>query len=623
MHVGLLLLVDPDPWRAGLRAIPSLGQWPALGGLLVLVLGSGVLAALRRRYTTAWNDLARTVGQSPSRWPAMVLWLLNAAGLAAVTANPAALPVHLLLALWASALSLLALGAAASELRHWSAPRPARLPLVLAIAVTVACALLAVVVFDRMPHVPDGVTYLLQARLLATGRLCAEVPVPAAWAVINSYDGGGCWFGIFPPGWPLLLAAGVRLGAPWLVNPVLAGLTVLVVHRLAQRLTDSRTALAAAALLAGSPWFLFLGASHMSHTASLLAAAIALWGAATIQRGDKRLAAVLGGGCAVGVLVLTRPFEGVQLAVVAGLWLLWCTRRSPARLGATIAYGAVSVAVGALMLPYNARLTGRALLDPITLYFNRLAYPGINRLGFGADIGNLGWGNDLLRGHSPFEAALNASLNSHLVQLELFGWGFGSALLLLALLLRRRWWRESGSTLLVALMFTVVGGYSLYWYSGADFGPRYWSLLLLPACILTAHWLMSAPGAGGVLWRRLALLATLSGAPLVIGWRAAVKYHNYRGMSTALADLSRRQGWTDDLVLLRGDSFADYSMGFVLDRPRPDPRHPIFLRDVPPADVERLRQAFPTRRLWVVNGPSITGGEPRVVSGPIAPLEGR
>ena len=97
-----------------------------------------------------------------------------------------------------------------------------------------------------------------------------------------------------------MLAIGVYLGAPWLVNPILSGLSVLLVYLLVWNMYDRVTARLSLMLLATSPWFLFLGMSYMTHIFSLVAplgAAVAAcklrqgaslwWGAAGGLGGDR------------------------------------------------------------------------------------------------------------------------------------------------------------------------------------------------------------------------------------------------------------------------------------------------------------------------------------------------
>ena len=85
------------------------------------------------------------------------------------------------------------------------------------------------------------------------------------------------WYSVVPPGWPAVLAIGVKLGVPWLVNPVLTGFNILLAYLLLRRLYDLRTARIATLLLTLSPMHLFLGMSLMAHAITftcVLAAAL-------------------------------------------------------------------------------------------------------------------------------------------------------------------------------------------------------------------------------------------------------------------------------------------------------------------------------------------------------------
>ncbi|WP_374685857.1 hypothetical protein, partial [Promineifilum sp.] len=158
---------------------------------------------------------------------------------------------------------------------------PARLILVGLTLVSFGLALhVALNVLEGVPHVQDSVTYLFQAQTMAGGALAAPAP-PLAEAGSTTHFAqefllvrDGRWFGKYPPGYPALLALGVRAGAPWLVNPLLAVLTIPLVYVLAQLAytkNEGRRAapFLAALLLAISPFFLLMSGSLMIHAAEL------------------------------------------------------------------------------------------------------------------------------------------------------------------------------------------------------------------------------------------------------------------------------------------------------------------------------------------------------------------
>ena len=109
-----------------------------------------------------------------------------------------------------------------------------------------------------------------------------------------------------------MLALGVTLGAAWLVNPLLAGITVIGIYVLLQELYDRRLARLALLLVCTSPWFIFMAMSFMSHTFAL---ACAVGAAISVIRARKTHRAYWGwvGGLALGVVSLIRPLEGAAL----------------------------------------------------------------------------------------------------------------------------------------------------------------------------------------------------------------------------------------------------------------------------------------------------------------------
>lgn len=174
-------------------------------------------------------------------------------------------------------------------------------------------------VLGAFPHISDEASYWFQARVFASGRLTVPAPplvefYPSEWVVAH----GGKWFSVFPPGWPLLLSIGMRLGAPSLVNPALAALSLVAMHRLALSLVGREKALIAVLLGAVSPFFLFMGASFMSHMASLLFAASFLFFFVKGSKDGRLALFALSGACA-GVGFLVRPLDAAVLwAAAAG-----------------------------------------------------------------------------------------------------------------------------------------------------------------------------------------------------------------------------------------------------------------------------------------------------------------
>lgn len=222
-------------------------------------------------------------------------------------------------------------------------------PLVLA-----ALALLNQHVLLGFPNSGDEYVYLLQARTLSAGRLWWPSLLPDVFAMNYVSSEGGHTFGTFPPGWPLALALAMASGVPpWLVNPAVGAVTLLLVWTLGAQLYGRRAGVLAALLLAVSPFFAFNAASYFSHPfcAALLLAAACL--SARDDRTSWWVPVLI--GSLLGWAVLTRYFTGVIGAVPILAWLLRPGVARPRTLALVALCGLPWVAG---LMAYNHALSG-------------------------------------------------------------------------------------------------------------------------------------------------------------------------------------------------------------------------------------------------------------------------
>jgi hypothetical protein len=146
-----------------------------------------------------------------------------------------------------------------------------------AIVVLLLAAVLAQYCFSGRVFTDDEVVQRWHARMLLSGRL--YLPTEAHREFFSTgevLDAGGRWFSQFPIGGPAVFAAGLLLGAPWLVNPLLAAFRARNVYRFASRCFDETTTRASTMLFVVSPFVLLMSASQMNHVATLAFVALAL-----------------------------------------------------------------------------------------------------------------------------------------------------------------------------------------------------------------------------------------------------------------------------------------------------------------------------------------------------------
>jgi hypothetical protein len=243
------------------------------------------------------------------------------------------------------------------------------------------------------PRIIDATTYLAQARALAEGSFTASIPMPSA-----SFRGRFFLFtpdrhigGIFPPGYPLLLSLGVRLGAPMVIGPLLAGAIAVVTQWLATECLrneplaerDKATlAQAASAFSLVSAALRYHTADTMSHGLVALASAVCL-ASAMRGRAEPKARWIVMSGLALSVIVCTRPLSAAP--PLLGVFLLQRHLRSPrAALGLGFA---MLPGVGFLLAQQHA-LTGHAFASPQKLYYAVSDGPAdCFRYGFGQGIG--------------------------------------------------------------------------------------------------------------------------------------------------------------------------------------------------------------------------------------------
>jgi len=395
----------------------------------------------------------------------------------------------------------------------------------------VGAALVALGPLEGIPHVTDEVSYTLQARLFASGLRMGPAADNASMLAYPFWQTGPASYSVFPPGWPLLLAVGEKLGAGWLVNPLLGASLPFLTWRLARHWTSPRAALLAAATIAVSPGVLILAGSRMSHTSVLVALAAATVLALEAPRAWRYAVC----GLAVAYVVVARPFDA---AIVGGPILLLAIHRGRTQAWPVVIAPAVATA---LVLADNHALTGHALTFPVDVFLDGWSIEGdrplgCNSLGFGEAIGCVPtygtWG------HTPAKAA-NIAWDSLLRMDRLLLGVQGSSLIVLAGL----WLVRKRPPLLLAVIPLVVLGYSFYWSLGAAYGARFWHALylVLPLLIGVALDTLLKRWA----WLPLAVLPLLGGSYIALDLA-----DSYWCVDGSLLDQVEAEGITEGVIFM-------------------------------------------------------------------------
>jgi len=459
-------------------------------------------------------------------------------------------------------------------------------------------AVLAVVVLQGQVVTDDEYVYLFQARALLTGH--AALPAPPlpqfaqnAFVVVRD----GRWIGQYPPGHPLLLAPAVLLGVPRLLPVLLAGGNLLLLIAILRPLVGPRWALLGGLLLLGSPLYLLTGATLLSHTTTLFALELAVWGALAVNRGGGVVAGSAA-GLGLGLALLARPWTAVTLGAFPALLLLRGVLRRRAWRAAAAALG-FAVACGLFLLAYNRGVSGSPWVTGYQALRNRSGY---GEFGFGTIVPGV-------LTHTFVQGLLNAVILAVRFLVHSWGWPLAWIPLLYAWMARRT---ESESSPAGNLpLRTVVAGamlmlgvgflsYVPYWSVGVDdTGPVKTYELLLPASVLGVIGLREACRRKG----RLAVVGFVLASWVVaagIFWPPRIRHvHEVTSRVAEPLRLVEKNVRTPALVFVTGmqrPPAGSWVYGFP--NPHPDLSDPIlYVKDLEREDLDLLPY-YPKRHAY-------------------------
>jgi len=290
------------------------------------------------------------------------------------------------------------------------------------------------------PRIVDATSYWLQARALSEGMLAWPIAEPeqgvlGRFLLRTTVDGQPGVTGIFPPGFPAVLAVGFALGAPLAVGPVIAAvLVVATVHLCRQvvRCGPQRWRPLEPTLINGAATLSVACAALRYHTADTMSHGLAaLWittalgcllrACAEVKDGRplqgtshldatvglgaraRRLAPVVLLGLSGGGLLATRPVSALALAVTAAVALVTLPgARGLWRLSTGLACALAAIPGAVLWLAHGHAATGEIGLPAQSAYYALSdGPPGCFRYGFGAGIGCLGEHGAFVRHNLP------------------------------------------------------------------------------------------------------------------------------------------------------------------------------------------------------------------------------
>ena len=338
---------------------------------------------------------ARPLGSKPRRvisdrvwWFAVALLLAWGVRLALVSRSPdphytaAARAVLLLplIALWPAA----ARRVASAVRRVRRLPRSARPIVALALgAVGMTYLYLSALQQGQrlVPMVKDEYSYLLQARMLSTGRLWLPRHALADFFDATALLSDRVYASVYTPGVALLLAPGAAFDWPhWIIPMLLSGAAVAMLYLTVAALADDWYGIAAALFLVGCGVFHTMWRTAMAQVPAMLFGMLLVGCFLRWRARRHSLAWAAAMGAVAGWEVIIRPQDAVCYVLPVAVAMLLALRRRPWKVAASIAACVVAAApFFALQLVTNVGVTGRWSDFPHNYYHRR----DLPHLGYG------------------------------------------------------------------------------------------------------------------------------------------------------------------------------------------------------------------------------------------------
>jgi hypothetical protein len=227
------------------------------------------------------------------------------------------------------------------------------------------------------PKYADEFSYLLQAHMLAAGRLwMPALPLPEYFDTFYVLV-KPVYASMYFPGAAMMYAPALALHLPYVVGPVMAsGLCAALVYLVFCEVLDGASALLAVLLLLSLPMFRMMSIMLMAQTPTLLLGLVMTW---SVLKWRKRMHArwLVLLGASAGWAAITRPADALCFAIVVGAVMLMDLRGKSRQVWLKTTAIVVTCALPFLIfqLSLNHGITGKRGTSPFSLW-NDANYPG-------------------------------------------------------------------------------------------------------------------------------------------------------------------------------------------------------------------------------------------------------
>jgi hypothetical protein len=428
----------------------------------------------------------------------------------------------------------------------------------------------------------------------------------------------GRWYGMYTPGFPVLLLIGLLFKTPWLVNPAFAFMTVVLLFFLGKEIYDKSLGVLAAVLGSVSIWFLLLSATMMAHTTSMFFNALFLLCFFKSTRDPKPIYS-LTASLSLGMAFLIRPGSAAFFALPYLIYIAFLAIKDFRLRGKATALFAM----------------GGAFFLGLLLLYNQLTNGNPFKMGYIVHHGEsyaviFGRPATLDYDFTPLRAIDQIWMNIRAINSDLFGWPIPAFLALVPLLwaARTRPREVKKDLALICGLLSIVVGFTFFWGAYVYLGARMLFDAFPILILLSAKGIRESIPLFAVLFKTSSLASVRRTAAIVLigfslygffirfprwAWPSDTEYYymrydsNMAGSSTALHKGVKALGLHHAVIILkyiytplRGIPTGWWSSGFAENTPSLD-GDIIYAVDAGEKNAE-LFKSFPDRRFYLFVG---------------------
>ena len=332
-------------------------------------------------------------------------------------------------------------------------------------------------IFEHIPHVQDSIAQFFQAKIFASGCLTAPPPpIPEFFQYFydNLIVTKNQWYSQYPPAHSFFLMLGLFLQAPWIINPLFASFSVILLYGITRQYYTQKEARLAILLFSVSPFFLFMSASYMNHVSTLFFSLLFLFSLNKSLRENKPFYGLLC-GLSLGIILNIRLGEAVMMGAIFGSFYLISLIRRKQYLP-LITFSIAFTALTCVLLGYNHATNGNPFL-----FGYQLRWGSHHTIGFTESSVITTPPHTLFRG-------LGHTLSNFIaLNQNMFEWPLPSLLFIGIIFIPYLFKKNHCDYWLLAGLLGSPVFYFFYFYQDICLGPRFFYNSLPFAVILTAR----------------------------------------------------------------------------------------------------------------------------------------